>query len=379
MRIAHVTATFPPHYAGTGVVCYHNALGLARLGHRVTVFTAREPIPPGYTDPPEVEVRRLPALFRIGNAPLLPGLAHLNGADIVHLHHPFIFGAEIIRAVSRFRGIPYVLTHHNDLIGRGLRRYLFDLYSALIVPWIVAGARRIIVVSADHARSCRLAPLFRRRWADVVEVPNGVDADRFRPGLDGSGVRQRYGVPENARVVLFVGALDRAHHFKGLDHLLQAFRSVGNAGAVLMVVGDGDLKGEFVALADRLGLSDRVRFVGTVPHERVPAFYAAADVVVLPSFPPESFGMVLIEAMACGKPVVAHAIPGVRSVVRDGEDGLLARPGDVADLAAKIQALLDDPDRRREMGGRGRTKVEERYAWPRIIPRLVQVYEEALR
>jgi len=82
--------------------------------------------------------------------------------------------------------------------------------------------------------------------------------------------------------------------------------------------------------------------------------------------------------MACGKPVIASNLPGVRSVVSDGEDGLLVRPGDVEDLAEKIQMLLDDPQRRREMGERGRDKVEEKYAWPKIIPRLVRVYEEVL-
>lgn len=92
----------------------------------------------------------------------------------------------------------------------------------------------------------------------------------------------------------------------------------------------------------------------------------------------EAFGVVLLEAMACGKPVIASNLPGVRSVVSAGEDGLLVRPGDIDDLAEKTQMLLDDPQRRREMGERGRDKVEEKYAWPKIIPRLVQVYEEVL-
>jgi len=92
----------------------------------------------------------------------------------------------------------------------------------------------------------------------------------------------------------------------------------------------------------------------------------------------EAFGVVLLEAMACGKPVIASNLPGVRTVVSDGEDGMLVRPRDVDDLAEKMQMLLDDPQQRREMGERGRAKVEARYAWPRIIPRLVQAYQEAL-
>jgi len=359
------------------MVCYYNALGLARLGHQVTVFTADHP-PGDHAYPEEIAVRRLPPLFRIGNAPLLPGLLGLDDFDIVHLHHPFIFGAEMVWAVSKARGIPYIITHHNDLIGDGLRRYLFDMYSAIATPLVFGGARKFAVVSLDHAVSCRLTPLFRKRWADVVEVPNGVDTDLFRPGLDGAPVRQRYGISDDARVILFVGPLDRAHHFKGVGHLLRAFSRIQGQNLVLMLVGDGDLKGRFVTLADELGIRHRVRFVGAVPNGELPPYYAATDITVLPSFPPESFGVVLIEAMACGKPVVAHDIPGVRSVVTDGQDGLLVRPGDVDDLAEKIRMLLDDPQRRREMGERGRAKVEEKYAWPKIIPKLVSVYEEVL-
>jgi glycosyltransferase involved in cell wall biosynthesis len=102
-------------------------------------------------------------------------------------------------------------------------------------------------------------------------------------------------------------------------------------------------------------------------------------VVILPSELQESFGLVLIEGMACGKPVITSKLPGARTVVDDGQDGLLVRPSSVDDLADKIQALLGDPRRRQEMGEQGRAKVEAKYAWPRIIPKLVRVYEDALR
>jgi len=377
MRIAHITATFPPYYAGTGLVCYYQARELARLGHSVTVFTAAGPAGDALF-PEGVTVRRLPALFRMGNAPFLPGLVALRGFDLLHLHYPFIFGAEMVRLASAVRRIPYVLTHHNDLIGDGVRRYLFNLYTAVCAPPVFRGARKYLVVSRDHAASCWMAPLFRRRPSDVIEVPNGVDTDHFRPDVDGREVRRRYGIPESLRLALFVGSLDRAHHFKGAGYLLRAFARMGDEGVGLMLVGDGDLRPSLVALAETLGIARRVWFVGTVPHRDLPPCYAASDLVVLPSFPPESFGMVLIEAMACGRPVLAHSIPGVRSVVRDGEDGLLARPGDMDDLVEKMRALLEDPQRRAQMGRQGRARVEAEYAWPRIIPRLVQAYQEAL-
>jgi glycosyltransferase involved in cell wall biosynthesis len=144
------------------------------------------------------------------------------------------------------------------------------------------------------------------------------------------------------------------------------------------VAGHGDRLPYYKSFAEAVGLNSQVRFLGSVDHRVLPKVYAAADVVILPSQMQESFGLVVIEAMACGKPVLASNLPGVRSVVAHGQDGLLARTGDVNDLAEKIQMLLDDPQRRREMGERGRAKVEAKYGWPRIIPRLVRVYEEVL-
>lgn len=379
MRIAHVTATFLPYYSGTGVVCYHNALGLARLGHDVTVITAAHP-PGQFTYPEEITVRRLPVAFRIGNAPLLPRLVHeLQGFDIVHLHYPFIFGDLLLWSSLQVRGIPFVLTHHNDLIGDGLRPLLFDGYSAIAARLLFGSARKLAAVSLDHAAHCRLAPLFRKRWSDVVEIPNGVDAELFNPHIDGSALREQYSIPSDAPLILFVGVLDRAHHFKGAGLLLKAFAALKHVTAHLLFVGDGDLRSQFEVEAAALGIGSRTHFVGSVSNENTPPFYAASDLVVLPTAPPESFGMVLIEAMACGKPVITSDLPGVRSVVSNGEDGLLATTGDTADLRAKLADLIDDSERRHAMGARGRAKVEARYAWPAIIPRLADLYEQVVR
>ncbi len=377
MRIAHVTATFPPYMAGTGNVCYQNALGLARLGHEVSVYTAAGPAAEAF-DPPGVTVYRLPSLLRFGNAPLLPGLAGIRDADIIHLHYPFIFGAELVSVVARIRRIPMVLTYHNDLIGEGIRRYLFGAYSIMTDGLVLGGARKLGVLSEDHARSSFRAALFRRRWKDVVEIPNGVDTDLFRPFLGQGAVRRKLGLAADDRLVAFVGTLDRAHYFKGVSVLLEAFSRVVLDNAFLLIVGGGECAAAYQRLAQQYGISGRTIFTGAIPFPELPEYYNAADVVVLPSLAVESFGIVLIEAMACRKPVVATDLPGVRSVVADSKDGFIVPPNDPAALASRIQQLLDDPHLRDKMGAGGRAKVEDRYAWPKIIPRLVRMYEETL-
>lgn len=375
MRIAHVTATFPPYYAGTGLVCYQNAIGLARRGHQVEVFTAANSNSK-FKYPEEIVVHSLPILFRIGNAPFLLGILGIRDFDIIHLHYPFIFGAEMIWAVSRIRKIPYVLTHHNDLIGDGLRKYIFEGYSMLSTRIIYSGAAKFSVVSKDYALNCWVTSILRDRWGDVVEIPNGVDTKSFRPELDGKVIRRRLGINDESKVLLFVGVLDRAHHFKGVDQLLRAISKIERSEVILMIIGDGDQKPMYIHLARELGLDERIYFLGTIPHKDLPPFFAAADVVVLPSNPPESFGMVLIEAMACGRPVIASNLPGVRTVVEGA--GKLVNPGDVNDLVEKINLMVQDTEYRKRMGAAGRQKVEQKYAWPVIHPKLEALYESVI-
>ncbi|MBC7261710.1 MAG: glycosyltransferase family 4 protein [Chloroflexi bacterium] len=379
MRIAHVTATFPPHYAGTGMVCYHNALGLARLGHEVTVFTADyPPCRPVY--PKEMEVQRLKPWFRVGNAPLLPGLLQIAGFDLIHLHYPFYFGAELVFYKSLRSGSPYVLTYHQDVLFPGPLRFPEKLHYHLVGKRILERASKVLATSWDYARSSRLRELLQRKPAAVDELPNGVDTERFHPAVDARALRAHYGLAADERVVLFVGALDRAHFFKGVAVLLQALAHVRDRHVRLLIVGDGNLRPAYERHASLLGLDKRVIFCGRVSDAELPAHYALCDLLVLPSTTMgEAFGLVLLEAMACGKPVIASNLPGVRSVVHDGKDGLLAQPGDVHDLADKMRMMLDDPRRRHEMGELGRAKVEEKYAWHKIIPRLAQVYEEVLQ
>ncbi len=375
MLIAHITATFPPYQGGTGNVSYYNARELVSRGHEVHIYTAACQGAPTYAEREGITIHRLPTLFRFGNAPFLPGLLSIRDFDIIHLHHPFIFGAEMIWVVSKLRKIPYVLTHHNDLIGDGYRRYLFDAYSAVSTRMIFGGAARFAVVSKDHAAHCRLSPIFLKRRLVIVEVPNGVDVELFNPGVDGTTIRQHYNIPNDAFVILFVGALDRAHHFKGVDYLIEAFALIPDHKALLMIVGDGDLRQQFEQLAALSGVADRVIFTGVVPNEELPPYYTAADIFVLPSFPPESFGIVLIEAMACGLPVIAHNIPGVRSVVDDKGNGLLMQPGNKAALVKSIEYLLADPEIRKDIGINARVKVEAKYTWSNAASKLLDIYD----
>jgi glycosyltransferase involved in cell wall biosynthesis len=301
VRIAHVTATFPPYFGGTGMVCYYNALGLAYLGHQVTVFTAAHP-PGDYAYPGEITVCRLPVLLRFGNAPILPGLLRLNGFDIVHLHYPFFFGSEMIFLKSLTGGLRYVVTYQHDVLFAGPLRFLEKLHHRLLGKRILARAEKVLASSWDYAKASRLRELVQMRPEAMEELPNGVDVQRFHPEVDSGGLRTWYGLRRTDRVVLFVGALDRAHYFKGVGILLQALAHLSDKGIRLLMVGDGNLRPTYQEQAAGLGLRDRVIFCGRVSDGELPAHYALCDLLVLPSTTMgEAFGVVPATCPGCAR------------------------------------------------------------------------------
>lgn len=383
MRIAHLTATFPPYPGGAGNTAYRFARGQAERGHHVEVFTAPAPGRGEAPDPGAATVHRIEPLLAMGNAPLIPALARVEGFDVVHLHYPFIFGSELTLAARlrrRRRGQALLVHYKNRLIGRGLRGGLFAAYERTWAPLVVRAADRICVLSPDHAASVPyLARIARRDPGRLVEMPNGVDCGRFVPGPDAAGVRDRLGIPPGGLVAAFVATLDRAHHFKRLDVAIDALSEPGGEDVRLLVAGGGELTDSFRDRAAAAGVADRVHCLGSVAHERLPEVLRAADLLVLTTEPPESFGIVLIEAMACGLPVVATDYPGVRAVVDDGDTGLIVPTGDPRAVAGAL-ARLDDSgaEQRERMGAAGRAKCERLWSWPRLLDRMDGAYAEAI-
>jgi glycosyltransferase involved in cell wall biosynthesis len=356
-------------------------VGQAERGHHVEVFTA--PAEGTVPQAPGVGVHRIDPVFAVGNAPLIPRLAGVTGFDVVHVHYPFIFGSELtllarLRKAARSQAL---LVHYkNRLVGDGRRGLLFEAYEHSVAPALIRAADRVCVLSPDHAESVTyLRRAGQQDPAKLVEMPNGVDAERFSPGEDSSGLRARLGIGEDDIVAAFVATLDRAHHFKRLDVAIDALAELGDPRVHVVVAGGGELLADFKARASERGVGDRVHFLGAVPHPELPDVLRAANLFLLTTEPPESFGIVLIEAMATGLPVVATDYPGVRAVVVEGENGLLAPRGDTAAVAARLREVVAaGRNGRAEMGAAGRARAEAEWNWPRLLDRMDEAYEEAI-
>lgn len=381
MKIAHISATFPPYMGGTGNACYNYAIELAKMGHEVCVLTrdyGKELI---YDDPDTIEIKRFRPLFKFGNAPFIPQIFFMKNYDIIHLHYPFFFGAEIVYLIHKIWGSKYVISYHNDVIyNNGFIGLFLNLYKKTIMRLILDSASKIIVSSFDYAENSDIKSYIKKRGKDLVEISYGVNLDNFSIDESSDKLKVFYKIDMDVRIILFVGSLDKAHHFKGVNNLLKSFKVVlrkSNLDLRLIIVGEGDLKEDYICLSEKLGINDKVLFVGKVKEFELVQYYKMSDLVVLPSTTMgEAFGLVLVEAMALKKPVIASNLPGVRVVVENGFNGFLVKPNDVNDLSDKIILLIENKDIRDKFGENGQNKVKNLYSWPRVSKKLEKIYFE---
>lgn len=297
--------------------------------------------------------------------------------DVVHTHY-WLSGLSGLTLSQEWR-TPMVSMFHTlaalkNTVARSRREHEPDL-RLNSERAIIAAADRII--AANRLEKSDLEHHYQAPAERIVVIPCGVDLRLFKR-TDKSAARALLDLPADRQILLFVGRLEP---IKGIDILLHALGEMAAEGRrPLTLIAGGNLEDEegqrLVALAASLGLAKDVRFIGAVDQTMLPAFYSAADVCVAPSFY-ESFGMVAIEAMACGLPVVASRAGGLPFSIRDGETGLLVTPGDPSALKHAISTLLDDPDLRRRMGEAGEQRAH-RYRWRHVANEVRAVYEELL-
>jgi glycosyltransferase involved in cell wall biosynthesis len=315
----------------------------------------------------------------VGNAALLPSLGtDLAGFDIVHLHYPFYGGAEPVAHARASGDIgALVLSYHMDADARGVKGAAFDLHRETVQPWIVSHADRLLVSSRDYAESSALVRIDGA--IDRAHVlPYGIDLERFRPG-ESLALRARLGIAPADRVVLFVGGLDAAHRFKGLDVLVAAATTLTSPAWRLIVIGDGNDRSAFERAVAERGMTSRVMFTGHVADDLLPCYYRVADIHVLPSIArAESAGIVTLEASATAVPSIVSNLPGVRTYVVHDTTGILVPAGDTVALASAINRLLKSDTERIAFGRAARRRVEQEHAWEPLMDRLVEVYQSAV-
>ena len=372
MHVVQACPWFHPYVGGVETHVATLSAELVRRGHEVTVVTSRTGRDVSEREEWEgIHIRRAKARavwIRTPIAPATKALLASVSPDIVHAHSPPPLTSYYAAKASARHSFPFVITYHCDVEVPSFYGPLVEsIYRHTLEYSTIRRSDRIIVTTATYAATSRAVWPF-----NPVVIPNAVNMRRYRPENDGRPARARHGIHEGESLVLFVGRMV-AH--KGIENLIEAARSV--AYAKFLIVGGGPEIGALRRLAARLGVTDRVTFTGRVSRDDLPSYFAACDVFVLPSVSRlEAFGIVALEAMASGKSVVVSDIPGVREVITDGKEGLLADPVNPEDLALKIRTLLADDRKRREMGRAGRLTVEKAFSIESVADRVEAVYRE---
>ena len=385
MRVLMLTREYPPHvYGGAGVVVEHLSRALARRAAvQVRCFGGDERSEPG------LRVRGYPSWDRLAAGPTAatgdvryaPALEALStdllmardpvDADVVHSHTWYVALAGLL--VRTLFEVPLVVTLHSleplrpwkeEQLGAGYAVSRWAERAALEY------ADRIIAVSAQMRED--VLAHFSVDAERVRIIHNGVDTEAFRrterrDALDRHGVRPPY--------VLFVGRISEQ---KGIFHLLEAAAGLPADTQLVLCASSPDTDELEARLGAAVAQHPRVRWLNAMlPREDVVQLYSHAALFVCPSVY-EPFGLINLEAMACGTPVVATSVGGIREVVVHDETGWLVPPADPAALAAAMRALLAQPERAAAFGRAGRRRVEAQFSWERIAERTLEVYREAI-
>jgi phosphatidylinositol alpha-1,6-mannosyltransferase len=373
MRILFVTQDFPPDVGGIQTYSWEIARRLAERGEQLTVVAPRRAEAAAVDRTAPFPVRRLPGrpdLLPLSSLPVLPMRAAREHPDIA-LHAQWqTVGASVLartltgwprRIVCAAHGRELLFNPGEDMPGFGaaydrLRQALLHQVDAFLpVSHYTASLLHKLGIPTSRTRV----------------VPNGTDPHRFRP-RDDTPLRQRLGLSDRP-LLLTVGRLVRR---KGVDTVLRALPSIAKhcPDVAYVVVGTGPDQARLERLAARLKVLDRVRFVGEVDHDRLPLYYSAADLFVMPARedPPdvEGFGLVFLEANACGTPVIGARTGGIPDAIVDGETGLLVPPNAPEALAEAATRILTTPDLADTLGHQGRHRAVNEAAWDHIADRI---------
>ncbi|MFH1187880.1 MAG: glycosyltransferase family 4 protein [bacterium] len=379
MKIAQIVCAFPPYKGGMGNVAFQFSQGLSELKHDVTVFTPKY----GQANQDEnldFKIIRMPSFFKFGNAAMLRQInkqLEKNNFDIIHLHYPFFGTAYFVyKFKKKFPQKKLVITYHMDATSGGLKGLLFKLYSKILMPRILNSADVITAASLDYIKNSQAQNVYKSNANKFVELPYGVDLNQFTPQEKDKNLMNKLGVHQDDKVILFVGGLDKAHYFKGLEFLIKAAEILNSEIKIfkILIIGEGELKEYYVNLVKKLNLEDKIKFIGVGEYRDLPKHYNLCDLFILSSInSAEAFGLVLTEAMACGKAVLASNLPGVRTVPVSNE--LLFEPANIKEISDKIKWLFSDDELRESFGKEGRRKAEEIYNWDKIIIKLDEIYK----
>ena len=376
MRVVMLSNSFPPQIGGIQEHVSNLAQTLARQGHQLQIVTVRRNKSERVRDTfAGLDVIRVPQLnlprtlttqYLAITTALLIAMRLRGQADVVH-YHTFWPDAFTAFVVNKF--VPTVYTAHES-------RFLLMAEQPKSRRWLKLALRPfqgILAPSTELLEATRQLGVSSEKSAFIA---NAVDASKFRPGVTGERVRERYGIPLDHCLILCPRRLVPKN---GLEFLIESLPLIRRrfSGASVLIAGAGPERESLEARVRELGLQEYVIFAGSQDNDDLPEFYAAADIVAIPSLK-EATSIAGLEAMASARAVVATNVGGLPEIIEDGVSGLLVPPRDPEALALAITRLIEMPELRKQLGLAARARVEQKFTWEQVASETTRAYERAI-
>ena len=380
MKILQVLPFFTPARGGSVIAPYSLSRELSKLGHEVTIITTDFEFNKEYARTLEkIGIKVIPfhCIVNVKLFLISPGMKkwlkeNIKNFDVIHMHNFRSYQNSIVYKYASKYDIPYILQAHGSLPRITEKQGLKKLYDWVWGYRILKDATKVIALTPTEAEQYKSMGVSE----DKIEIiPNGIDLAEFENLPPKGEFRQKYGLNDNEKVILYLG---RTHQIKGIDLLVKAFTDLSKEidDVKLVIVGpdDGYLP-RLKKLIKELQIENKVLLTGPIYGKDKLKAYIDADVFVLPSVY-ETFPNTVIEACACGVPVVLTNRCQIADII-DGQAGLVV-PYDKKELGKAIMRILNYEDLRQEFSERGKMLVREQFCWEKIGKRLEMVYESCL-
>jgi glycosyltransferase involved in cell wall biosynthesis len=386
MKIGTLSWEFPPRVVG-GIARHCEGLAKAQVkqGHDVHLFTLDFPGSPEYEEMDGIKVYR--ASTELGHPNFLTWVLLFNhflskkmaditekvDFDVMHVHD-WLAGFSGI-TFKHYTKKPMVLTVHSTEVGRAQGLHSADSFSINGIEWWATyEADRVIVCS--HSMKDEICNHFNLPSKKVDVIPNAIDAEVYQIPVDRGEVRQRYGVGWGEKLVLCVGRLVPQ---KGIEYFIRAIPQIArqHPEAKYVIVGEGWSRDILEAEARASGHADKIQFTGFASDKEVINLMTSADVLVVPSIY-EPFGIVALEGMATGVPVVASQVGGLAEVIDHEKTGIFVYPRSPDSIAWGIGKILSDPDHGKWLAKNAKEKLHKAYSWEAVAMKTVEVYKKVV-
>jgi glycosyltransferase involved in cell wall biosynthesis len=303
---------------------------------------------------------KLTSMFKISTTPVdlfiyqnLLKIVNDEKPDIINSHTPVPLVSDVASRIANDKKIPFILNYHNDLVGNGVYYILSKLYYNFL-GYKTMDLSNVIIVTSEYYAG--LSPYLKNYKNKIRVISPGVNLNLFNTN--------NINKLNNKKTVLFVGQLNKGSRHKGLIYLMDSIKLLSSLNIQLFVIGSGDFKDIYQKYAEEINIEEKVNFLGHVSEIDLANYYKMSDLVVLPSYnKAEGFGMVLIEAQACGVPVIGTTVGGIPYSMINNETGYLVPPKNSKLLAEKIHFLINHTEKSIVMGNKGHEFVSNKFTW----------------